>query len=332
MTISVESSKVDPAEDLAIDRRSRAFLKELNRDSSPFWELPGDEPRNIVTALQNQTPVDLSGIDVDKRQITVGGREITLYIVRPEGVTGTLPTFMFYHGAVWIAGNFENHKRLVRDLVVGSQTAAVFVEYTPVPEAQYPVQIHEAYESAVWVTQHGEDIGLDSSRLAVSGNSVGGNMAAAVTLMVHDKGGANVVFQQLLWPALDTNLDTGSYRAFGEGRFLPRAFMEYGWDHYAPDAETRKHRYAAPLQATIEQLRGLPPTLIQTAENDVLRDEGEAYARRLDEAGVDVTCVRYNGAIHDFALLNALRDVPSTDAALRQAAGELARHLASPPG
>jgi acetyl esterase len=129
--------------------------------------------------------------------------------------------------------------------------------------------------------------------------------------------------RELLWPALDT----GSYRAYGEGRFLPRAFMEYGWDHYAPDPETRKNSYAAPLQATIEQLRGLPPTLIQTAQNDVLRDEGEAYGRKLDEAGVDVTCVRYNGAIHDFALLNALREVPSTGAALHQAAGELARHL-----
>jgi acetyl esterase len=327
MTTSLEPRLLDPAEDPAIDRRSRAFLKELNRDSSPFWELPGDEPRKIVTALQNETPVDLSGIEVGERRITVDGRDITLYIVRPEGVTGSLPTFMFFHGAVWIAGNFENHKRLVRDLVVGSQAAAVFVEYTPVPDAQFPVQINQAYESAVWVTGHGEQLGLDGSRLAVSGNSVGGNMAAAVTLMVHDRGGANVVFQQLMWPALDTNLDTGSYRAFGEGRFLPRAFMEYGWDHYAPDAETRRHRYAAPLQATIEQLRGLPPTLIQTAENDVLRDEGEAYARKLDEAGVEVTCVRYNGAIHDFALLNALRDVPSTGAALRQAAAELARHL-----
>jgi acetyl esterase len=329
MTTTVETPQLDPAEDPAIDRRSRAFLKELNKDSSPFWELPGEEPRNIVTALQSQTPVDLSGIKIDEHQITVDGREITLHVVRPEGVTGTLPTFMFYHGAVWIAGNFENHKRLVRDLVVGSQAAAVFVEYTPVPDAQFPVQINEAYESAVWVTEHGEEIGLDSSKLAVSGNSVGGNMAAAVTLMVHDKGGANIVFQQLMWPALDTNLDTGSYRAFGEGRFLPRAFMEYGWDHYAPDAETRRHRYVAPLQATVDQLRGLPPTLIQTAANDVLRDEGEAYARKLDEAGVDVTCVRYNGAIHDFALLNSLRDVPSTDAALQQAAAELARHLRS---
>ena len=248
-------------------------------------------------------------------------------MVRPEASIGTLPAFMFFHGAVWIAGNFENHKRLVRDLVVGSQAAAVFVEYTPVPEAQFPVQLNEAYDATRWVTDHGADIGVDGRRLAVSGNSVGGNMAAAVTLMAHDKGDVNVVYQQLLWPALDTALDTPSYRAYGEGRFLPRAFMAYGWDHYAPDAGTREHRYVAPLKATLDELRGLPPTLIQTADNDVLRDEGEAYARRLDEAGVDVTCVRYNGAIHDFALLNALREVPSTDAALRQAAADLARHL-----
>jgi acetyl esterase len=327
MATMVDESRLDPSQDPAIDRRTRAFLRELNKDSSPFWELPGDEPRTIVTALQGKTPVDLSGVAIDDRMITVDGRDITLYVVRPEAATGTLPVFMFFHGAVWIAGNFENHKRLVRDLVVGSQTVAVFPEYTPVPEAQFPVQNEQAYAAAVWVSQHGGEIGVDGSRLAVSGNSVGGNMAAAVTLMAHDRNGPNIVYQQLLWPAVSARLDTGSYRAYGEGRFLPRAFMQYGWDHYAPDPETRQQRYAAPLEATVDQLRGLPPTLILTAENDVLRDEGEAYARKLDEAGVDVTNVRYNGAIHDFALLNALREVPGTDAALRQAAADLAWHL-----
>jgi acetyl esterase len=327
VTSIADRPKIDAADDPAIDRRSRAFLAEVNQDSSPFWELPGDGPRNVVTALQNRTPVDLSGIEIEERRLAIAGRPVSLFVVRPEGAGAAVPAFMFFHGAVWIAGNFENHKRLVRDLVVGSQAAAVFVAYTPVPDARFPVQINEAYEATVWVTENGGDIGVTGAKLAVCGNSVGGNMAAAVTLMTHDRGGANIVFQELLWPALGTDLDTASYRAYGEDRFLPRAFMQYGWDHYAPDAEDRRHRYAAPLQATIEQLRGLPPTLIQTAENDVLRDEGEAYARRLDEAGVDVTCVRYNGAIHDFALLNALRDVPSTDAALRQAAAELARHL-----
>jgi acetyl esterase len=330
MTTTIDESRLDPADDPDIDRRTRAFLRGLNKDSSPFWELPGDQPRNIVTALHERTPVDLSGITVGEQQITAGGRPITLYVVRPEGATGILPVFLFFHGAVWIAGNFENHKRLLRDLVVGSRAAAVFVEYTPVPEAHYPVQLNQAYDAALWVSAHGDVIGVDGSRLAVSGNSVGGNMAAALTLMAHDDGGLNIVYQQLLWPALDTDLNTASYRAYGEGRFLPEAFMRYGWDHYAADAKTRLHRYVAPLQATIDDLRGLPPTLIQTAANDVLRDEGEAYARKLDEAGVDVTCVRYNGAIHDFGLLNALRDVPSTDAALRQAAADLTRRLYGP--
>jgi acetyl esterase/lipase len=327
MTMTVDHRTLDPAQDPSIDRRTRAFLKELNKDSSPFWELPGEQPRTIVTELQNRTPVDLSGISVDQHELTVDGRSIPLHVVRPEGATGTPPVFMFFHGAVWIAGNFENHKRLVRDLVVGSQAVAVFPEYTPVPDARFPVQIEQAYAASLWVTRNGDALGVDASRLAVTGNSVGGNMAAAVTLMAHDRGDVEIVYQQLLWPALSADLDTESYRAYGEGRFLPRAFMEYGWNHYAPDPETRREPYAAPLHATIEQLRGLPPTLIQTAENDVLRDEGEAYARKLDEAGVDVTNVRYNGAIHDFALLNALREVPSTEAALRQAAADLAHHL-----
>jgi acetyl esterase/lipase len=323
----LDHAMIDPAEDPAIDRRSRAFLKEINKDSSPFWELPGDQPRTIVTELQNKTPVDLSGIEVDERELAVDDRTVKLYVVRPEGATGTVPVFMFCHGAVWIAGNFENHKRLVRDLVVGSQAVAVFPEYTPVPEAQYPVQIDQAYAAARWVSQHGDEISVDGSKMGITGNSVGGNMAAAVTLMAHDMGDVNIVYQQLLWPALSGKLDTESYRAYGEGRFLPKAFMQYGWDHYAPDPETREHRYASPLEATTEQLRGLPPTLIQTAENDVLRDEGEAYARKLDEAGVEVTNVRYNGAIHDFALLNALREVPSTRTALRQAAADLAYYV-----
>jgi acetyl esterase len=324
---SVDSTQLDPAQDPAIDRRSRSFLRELNKDSSPFWELPGERPREIVTELQCQTPVDLDGIEIDAREIAVDDCTIPLYVVRPEGKSGTLPVFMFFHGAVWIAGNFENHKRLVRDLVVGSGAVAVFPEYTPVPEAQYPVQIEQAYAAATWVAKNADEISVDGSKMAVTGNSVGGNMAAAVTLMAHDRGEPNIVYQQLLWPALSADLDTDSYRLYGEGRFLPKAFMQYGWEHYAPDPETRRHRYASPLHATTDQLRGLPPTLIQTAENDVLRDEGEAYARKLDEAGVDVTNVRYNGAIHDFALLNALLDVPSTQTALRQAAADLAHHL-----
>ena len=247
--------------------------------------------------------------------------------MKPETAESTLPVILFIHGGVWIAGNFENHKRFVRDLVVGSGAAAVFSEYTPIPDAVYPTQIEECYAAAKWVAAHGAEIGLDGTRMAVAGNSVGGNMSAVVALMAKDRGGPKISFQLLFWPATDTNFETDSYRDFATGRFLARAFMEFGWNIYAPNDKTRKEPYAAPLQASIDQLRGLPPALIQTAENDPLRDEGEAYGRKLDEAGVEVTMTRYIGQIHDFELLNALHEVPSTQAALRQASEELAKYL-----
>jgi acetyl esterase len=211
--------------------------------------------------------------------------------------------------------------------VVGSGAAAVFVEYTPIPDAVFPTQIEENYAAAKWVAAHGADIGVDGGRMAVAGNSVGGNMAAVLAMMAKDRGSPKIRFQLLFWPATDANFETDSYRAFATGRFLPRAFMEFGWNIYAPDAKTRKERYAAPLQASVEQLRGLPPALIQTAGNDVLRDEGEAYGRKLDEAGIDVVSTRYTNQIHDFALLNGIRDVPSTQDALDQASEAFRKYL-----
>ena len=144
-------------------------------------------------------------------------------------------------------------------------------------------------------------------------------MSAVVAMMAKDRGGPDIGCQVLLWPATDTNFETESYRNFANGRFLSREFMQFGWNTYAPDAATRKDPYVAPLRASIEQLRGLPPALVMTAENDPLRDEGEAYARKLDDAEVDVIATRYVGQIHDFGLLNGLRDVPSTVEALDQA-------------
>lgn len=317
----------DAASDPRIDHRIRAFLANVNKDSSPYWELPGPQVRATLTGLQAKTPVDLSGITVAEREITADGRTVKLYVVKPEEAQGALPVMLFIHGGVWIAGDFENHERFVRDLVVRSGVAAVFVEYTPIPDAVYPTQIEENYTAAKWVAAHGDEIGVDGSRMAVAGNSVGGDMSAVLAMMAKDRGGPKISFQLLFWPATDANFDTESYREFETGRFLARDFMRYGWDIYAPDPKTRKERYAAPLQASVDQLRGLPPALIQTAENDPLRDEGEAYGRKLDEAGVDVVSTRYNGQIHDFELLNGIRDVPSTQDALDQASEALREHL-----
>jgi acetyl esterase/lipase len=317
----------DAADDPRIDPQVRSFLAKINKDSSPFWELPGPQVRATLTGLQAKTPVDISGISVAEKTILQDGRSVKLYIVKPDGVKGTPPVILFIHGGVWLAGNFENHKRLVRDLAVGSEAAVVFVEYTPIPDAVFPTQLEESYAAAKWVAAHGAEIGVDGSRMAVAGNSVGGDMSAALTLMAKDRGGPAIRYQVLFIPATDTDFDTDSYRDFGTGRFLARAFMQYGWNIYAPDAATRRNPYAAPLQASLEQLKGLPPALVITAENDPLRDEGEAYARKLKEAGVEVAAVRYNGTIHDFVLLNALRHVPSTEEAIEQANEGFRQHL-----
>ena len=315
----VAAAAPNPATDPQIDPKIRSFLAELNKDSSPFWEKPGPEVRAVLTGLQARTPVDLSGVAISEKTISENGQSVKLYIMKPDKVEGTPPVLLFIHGGVWIAGDFENHKRLVRDLVVGSGAAAVFVEYTPIPDAVFPTQVEQNYTAAKWIAKNGAEIGVDGGRMAVAGNSVGGDMSAALTLMAKDRGGPSIRLQVLLIPATDTNFETGSYRNFDTGRFLARAFMQFGWNIYAPDEKTRKNPYAAPLQASIDQLRGLPPALVITAENDPLRDEGEAYARKLKEAGVAVTATRYNGMIHDFVLLNAIRDLPGTQAALQQA-------------
>jgi acetyl esterase/lipase len=211
--------------------------------------------------------------------------------------------------------------------VVESGAAAVFVNYTPSPEAHYPVPINQAYAATKWVAEHGKAIGVDGKRLAVAGNSVGGNMATVVALMAKDKKGPEIKLQVLFWPVTNVNFETESYNLFSKGRFLTKSLMMWMWDNYTTDPNKRKEIYASPLQATTEQLKGLPTALVQTAENDILRDEGEAYARKLDEAGVKVTATRYNGMIHDWGLLNALSEVSGTQSALLQAAAELKKAL-----
>ena len=315
------------ATDPRIDPRVRSFLAEIDKDSSPFWELPQPKPQQILTELQSKTPVDMSGVTTTEQTITQDGRTVKLYIMKPEHVNGKPGVLLFMHGGVWIVGNFQNHQRLLRDLVVGSGQVGVFVEYTPLPSAKFPVQLEECYAALKWVAEHASEFGADGSRIAVAGNSVGGNMAAALPLMTKDRGGPKISYQVLMIPATNATVDTESYHAYGTGRFLARAFMKYGWDLYAPDTKTRDNPYVSPLRASTETLKGLPPALVITAENDPLRDEGEAYARKLKDAGVNVAAVRYNGTIHDFVLLNALRHVPSTEAAIEQINEGLKEHL-----
>jgi acetyl esterase/lipase len=285
------------------------------------------EARQVLVNAQASVPLDLPACDVEEKTIVQDGLEVILTIVKPAGAAGVLPAFLFIHGGGWILGDFPTHERFVRDLVADSGFTAVFVNYTPSPEAHYPTAINEIHAAAKWVAAHGNEIGVAGKKLAIMGNSVGGNMTAAVALKALHQGGPDFKCQVLLWPVTDANFDTGSYLEYANGYFLSRAMMQWFWDAYTPDTAPRREIYASPLQATTEQLKGLPPTLVQVAGNDVLRDEGLAYARKLDAAGVDVTIVRYENLIHDFGLLNAISQVPAVRDALHQVAATLKKHL-----
>ena len=299
----------------------------LNSGGVALEKLTPIAARQVLVDAQASVPVDLSDIEESEKTITADGYTITLNIVRPEGVKGTLPVFIFIHGGGWVLGDYPTHKRMVRDLVVLSGFAGVFVNYTRTPDAQYPQAINEIYAATKWVAEHGEEIGVDGKNLAVVGNSVGGNMTAVTTLKAKEKGGPHIKLQIMMWPSVDASFETDSYHQFGDKRFLTTPGMKWMYDLYIPDPAKRQDIYASPLQATLEQLQGLPPALIQVAESDILRDGGEAYGRKLDEAGVKVTTVRYNGMIHDFGLLNGLAEVPAVRSLFVQAAVELKKYL-----
>ncbi|WP_416424715.1 alpha/beta hydrolase [Pseudomonas sp. App30] len=316
------------AADTGAEHHTQAFLDALNAGGGkPLEQLSPKDARAVLTGAQNSVKVDLSGTEVSNKTIQANGQAIKLTIVRPAKVKGELPVFMFFHGGGWVLGDYPTHARLIHDLVVNSGAVAVYVDYTPSPEAHYPTAINQAYAATRWVAEHGQQIGVDGKRLAVAGNSVGGNMAAVVALMAKEQGAPQLKFQLLLWPVTDAHFDNGSYQQYAEGHFLTKNMMTWFWDSYTTDAAQRAEIHASPLQASPEQLKGLPPALVQTAGLDVLRDEGEAYARKLDAAGVDVTAVRYNGMIHDYGLLNPLSNIPEVKAAMRQAGLELKAHL-----
>ncbi len=304
----------------------KAFLDILNSgDGKPMEQMTPQEARQVLIGAQQGA--ELPPAQISEKIIEVGGQRITLKVVKPENSSGTLPVFMFFHGGGWVLGDFPTHERLIRDLVRESGAAAVYVDYTPSPEAQFPVAIHQAYAATQWVAEHGAEIGVDGSRLALAGNSVGGNMVAAVALQAKQLSGPAIRYNVMLWPVTDAAFDNASYQQYENGHFLTRNMMKWFWDNYTTSTADRNSILASPLRASSEQLQGFPPTLIQTAELDVLRDEGEAFGRHLDAAGIPVTVTRYNGLIHDYGLLNPLSKEPAVITAIAEAGAELRRHL-----
>src|SRR3954470_14581403 len=285
----------------------------------PFlYELSPAEARAVVDELQ-AAPIDK--LPVADRWITVPADvgDVRVRIVRPPDAVETLPVILYMHGGGWVLGNAGTHDRLVRELAVGTGAAVAFVEYDRSPEAQYPVALEQGYATAQWIVREGAANQLDPDRIAVAGDSVGGNMTAALALMADERGDVRFLQQSMYYPVTDAAMDTGSYKQFAEGYFLTAKAMAWFWDAYEPDFERRLEPFASPLRASDQQLAGLPPAFLIVGEADVLRDEGEAYAARLRAAGNEVTTVRYDGITHDFLMLNALRDTHATRAAVAQA-------------
>jgi len=281
-----------------------------------LFDLGAVEGRKAVDEVQSG---EIDKPAIDEEWVTVPGGptgSVRVRVVRPAGVTGVLPVILYIHGAGWVFGNAHTHDRLVRELAVGARAAVVFPEYALSPEARYPVAVEQNHTVARWIVTDGADNGLDAARIAVAGDSVGGNMAAALTLTAKERGGVPLVQQVLFYPVTDASFDTASYRQFATGYFLRRDGMQWFWDQYTTDQAQRAEITASPLRATLDQLKDLPPALVITGEADVLRDEGEAYAARLRQAGVPVTAVRFQGIIHDFVMLDALRGTQAAQGAI----------------
>lgn len=285
-----------------------------------LFDLGPEKGREAVDEVQSD-PIDKLPVDIEDIMISGGpSGQVSVRIMRPQNAPAHLPVIVYIHGAGWVFGNEHTHDRLIRELAVGAQAAIVFPNYTLSPEAKYPTAIEEIYAVVKWAAENGRENGMIPESLTIAGDSVGGNMTAAVTLMAKARGDLNIRQQLLFYPVTDASFDTESYQQFAAGYFLRKDAMMWFWDQYTNNSDERAEITASPLRATAEQLQGLPPALIITAEADVLRDEGEAYANKLREAGVPVTAVRFQGIIHDFVMLNALAKTEAARGAIDLAA------------
>ena len=308
---------------LPLEPATQKFIDSL-AGSPPTWSLSPEDAHAGLTNLQSK-PVPVQPADITDTTFPVGPMGTTrIRILRPQGATETLPVLMYFHGGGWVLGDKVTHDRLVRELCVGVHAAVVFVDYVNSPEAKYPTQNEQAYASMVYVVEHAAELNVDASRLAIIGDSVGGNMSAAVTLMAKERNGPRISYQVLLYPLLDFLRDEGSYAKYAEGPWLTKKTMAWMFDLQGLDGSEGIDAY--PGRATVEQLRGLPDALIVT-DDDILQDEGEAYAAKLAQAGARVTTVRYGGTFHDFAMLNPVADTPAARGAIQQSIAMLRQAL-----
>lgn len=324
MTVSTMATTTT-AKSVVLEAASQRLIEATSRP--PFlYELPVEQARKVLDDIQAE-PVEMFDIDEEWVNVSAEVGDVQVRIVKPVGATHALPVVLYMHGGGWILGTAATHDRLVRELAVGVGAAIAFVEYTRSPEARYPVAIEQGYAVAQWLQSQGAPHGIDPTRIAVAGDSVGGNMTAALTLLAKERGDVSFVHQSMYYPVTDAAMDTDTYEEFAAGYYLAAKGMAWFWDAYLPDADRRNEITASPYRATSEQLVGLPPAFLLVDEADVLRDEGEGYAAHLRAAGVAVTTVRYDGINHDFMMLNPLSATHAARAAIAQSIAVLRQAL-----
>ena len=297
-----------------LTKDTEEFINEIeSENATPLYELTPKEARDFLKNLQSKT---FKKTDAGITEIDIEG--VKTFVLKPQTNTEKkLPAILYLHGGGWVMGDEYVFDNLIKKIANCAEAVLIFPEYTPAPEAEYPQQINEAYSVLNYIYNNSDELNIDKNKIAIMGDSAGGNMAAAITLKTKEEKGPNIKFQLLLYPVTNADMDTDSYENFSDGPWLTKKAMEYFWDAYVPNVSLRQNKYISPLHADVEDLKNLPSTLILTVENDVLRDEGEAYARKLDNAGVDVINVRINGTIHDFMMLNALSETDPVKGALK---------------
>lgn len=290
-----------------------AAAKVCKESSVPplIFQLPPQQGRKILEEAQN-SPVYKYPAEIYRKIVNTGTwGVIPVYVVVPPALKHTHEgkSLIYYiHGAGWVFGSFHTHEKLVRELAFRTNSILVFPEYSRAPEARYPAALEQCYRILCQSRAMVEGMGwnLKGAQLTVAGDSVGGNMAIVMALWARERKGPEIHSQLLYYPVTNDCFDTCSYRQFAEGYYLYREGMMWFWNQYLPWMKERRSVSATPLCAELSQLCKMPATMILNGEADVLRDEGEAYANRLRQAGVEVTAIRFQGMIHDFVMLNAL--------------------------
>jgi acetyl esterase len=313
---------------VVLQAQTQEFIDSLE-GSTPINELSPEEARQVLIDTQTKADVEMPDASVEKMTLEIGPTGQTdVVVVKPaDAGDEALPGVLYFHGGGWILGNFTTHERMIRELANQTGAAYVFVDYAPAPEQKHPVQLEQDFAVLKHVAENAADFGIDANQLALAGDSVGGQMVAVVAQMAKEQGGPDLDALAMIYPVTTADLTSGSYEEFADGPWLTKASMEWFWNAYLPEDADPMDPMISPLNYDTEALADLPPSLVITGANDVLRDEGEAFGAKLVKAGVETEGTRYDFSIHDFAMLNPIAGTPAPEAAIEQVSGFLKDHF-----